>query len=161
MLFLIFIFFFQAEDGIRDLTVTGVQTCALPISTGVMAGVLGPDGRFVYYHDDAGGNELGHFVRIPFEGGAEVSLTPGVPPYPTFGLGVSGAGNRLGFVTAADGAYHVNVIDVAADGALGSPRRIHSRPRLLIGPVFSHDGAIAVLAASPEARSLRYELVAL
>src|SRR5205085_3720764 len=26
-----YIFFFQAEDGIRDLTVTGVQTCALPI----------------------------------------------------------------------------------------------------------------------------------
>src|SRR6266496_5948790 len=25
-------FFFQAEDGIRDLYVTGVQTCALPIS---------------------------------------------------------------------------------------------------------------------------------
>src|SRR2546430_17375819 len=28
-----FFFFFQAEDGIRDLTVTGVQTCALPILT--------------------------------------------------------------------------------------------------------------------------------
>src|SRR2546430_3020416 len=28
-----FFFFFQAEDGIRDLTVTGVQTCALPISS--------------------------------------------------------------------------------------------------------------------------------
>src|SRR6266481_4463439 len=27
-------FFFQAEDGIRDGTVTGVQTCALPISRG-------------------------------------------------------------------------------------------------------------------------------
>src|SRR5690606_40715197 len=27
-----FIFFFQAEDGIRDFHVTGVQTCALPIS---------------------------------------------------------------------------------------------------------------------------------
>src|SRR2546430_9215489 len=27
----VFFFFFQAEDGIRDLTVTGVQTCALPI----------------------------------------------------------------------------------------------------------------------------------
>src|SRR2546430_4708418 len=27
-----FFFFFQAEDGIRDLTVIGVQTCALPIS---------------------------------------------------------------------------------------------------------------------------------
>src|SRR2546427_7862275 len=29
--FFCFFFFFQAEDGIRDLTVTGVQTCALPI----------------------------------------------------------------------------------------------------------------------------------
>src|SRR5690606_39861868 len=28
------LFFFQAEDGIRDFHVTGVQTCALPISTG-------------------------------------------------------------------------------------------------------------------------------
>src|SRR2546427_4624999 len=27
----LFFFFFQAEAGIRDLTVTGVQTCALPI----------------------------------------------------------------------------------------------------------------------------------
>src|SRR6266498_4944711 len=27
-----FFFFFQAEDGIRDADVTGVQTCALPIS---------------------------------------------------------------------------------------------------------------------------------
>src|SRR5256886_11586137 len=27
----VWLFFFQAEDGIRDLTVTGVQTCALPI----------------------------------------------------------------------------------------------------------------------------------
>src|SRR5205809_3408456 len=31
--FLSFFFFFQAEDGIRDVAVTGVQTCALPIST--------------------------------------------------------------------------------------------------------------------------------
>src|SRR2546427_12848913 len=30
----LFFFFFQAEDGIRDLTVTGVQTCALPICPG-------------------------------------------------------------------------------------------------------------------------------
>src|SRR2546426_283439 len=34
-------FFFQAEDGIRDYKVTGVQTCALPISTiAVVAGVI-------------------------------------------------------------------------------------------------------------------------
>src|SRR3989440_12598132 len=32
---LFFFFFFQAEDGIRDLIVTGVQTCALPICSGM------------------------------------------------------------------------------------------------------------------------------
>src|SRR3989440_6496607 len=32
-----FLFFFQAEDGIRDLIVTGVQTCALPIWIGTPA----------------------------------------------------------------------------------------------------------------------------
>src|SRR3989449_9947493 len=32
-----FFFFFQAEDGIRDVAVTGVQTCALPISKGDVA----------------------------------------------------------------------------------------------------------------------------
>src|SRR5690606_40818816 len=31
---ILYVFFFQAEDGIRDFHVTGVQTCALPISTG-------------------------------------------------------------------------------------------------------------------------------
>src|SRR2546430_4034307 len=34
-------FFFQAEDGIRDLTVTGVQTCALPIWLRAPAGQRG------------------------------------------------------------------------------------------------------------------------
>src|SRR5690348_17623824 len=39
MFFIIFFFFFffQAEDGIRDGRVTGVQTCALPISAAVPA----------------------------------------------------------------------------------------------------------------------------
>src|SRR3989449_6905478 len=32
LLSMLFFFFFQAEDGIRDVAVTGVQTCALPIS---------------------------------------------------------------------------------------------------------------------------------
>src|SRR5690606_40397131 len=34
-------FFFQAEDGIRDFHVTGVQTCALPIFSTGMAAIFG------------------------------------------------------------------------------------------------------------------------
>src|SRR5205085_9424980 len=40
-------FFFQAEDGIRDLTVTGVQTCALPIYFGKLDWEPTTDDRFV------------------------------------------------------------------------------------------------------------------
>src|SRR5205809_2960192 len=38
-------FFFQAEDGIRDVAVTGVQTCALPISTLEQLSPLGVQAR--------------------------------------------------------------------------------------------------------------------
>src|SRR5689334_23776723 len=40
MCILVFFFFFQAEDGIRDGTVTGVQTCALPIFAPFVASTL-------------------------------------------------------------------------------------------------------------------------
>src|SRR3712207_7599643 len=33
-------FFFQAEDGIRDIGVTGVQTCALPILPSALSGLM-------------------------------------------------------------------------------------------------------------------------
>src|SRR5690554_7669246 len=38
-------FFFQAEDGIRDADVTGVQTCALPISSMIWSGLTAPLAR--------------------------------------------------------------------------------------------------------------------
>src|SRR5256885_16277736 len=43
-----FFFFFQAEDGIRDYKVTGVQTCALPIW---VPAVLDQDGRVLVEAD--------------------------------------------------------------------------------------------------------------
>src|SRR5256886_14847139 len=48
-------FFFQAEDGIRDLTVTGVQTCALPIWNRAIAVVGEPGNSLVAYVGAASG----------------------------------------------------------------------------------------------------------
>src|SRR6266436_2917357 len=39
-------FFFQAEDGIRDVAVTGVQTCALPIFSRSLAGNVAVNAGF-------------------------------------------------------------------------------------------------------------------
>src|SRR5207237_6756586 len=44
VLFTFFFFFFQAEDGIRDSSVTGVQTCALPICLSLGAAIYIPYG---------------------------------------------------------------------------------------------------------------------
>src|SRR5271165_7028387 len=63
---LIFFFFFQAEDGIRDFHVTGVQTCALPISGARKA--------------------LDLRIEVPVESMTEPGLTSGTPE--------GGAGDR-------------------------------------------------------------------
>src|SRR2546429_6470074 len=67
-------FFFQAEDGIRDVAVTGVQTCALPIWTQprearLLLVVLGADlyerSEAAHAHGDglAGGGVLAELAR--------------------------------------------------------------------------------------------------
>src|SRR5437762_12540219 len=58
------IFFFQAEDGIRDTSVTGVQTCALPIF--LMLGADGLDIHFIH-------------VRSKHENALPVIVTHGWP----------------------------------------------------------------------------------
>src|SRR2546430_12321785 len=52
------VFFFQAEDGIRDLTVTGVQTCALPICL-----LIGDKGK-LFSPDDYGAK---FFIKLKDE----------------------------------------------------------------------------------------------
>src|SRR2546422_1234265 len=44
------VFFFQAEDGIRDVAVTGVQTCALPISVKINYELLGNQLPHIHWH---------------------------------------------------------------------------------------------------------------
>jgi len=42
---------------------------------------LSPDGRWCYYLKDEHGNEIGHYVRMPYEGGEPEDITPEMPPY--------------------------------------------------------------------------------
>src|SRR5256885_2444672 len=73
----ILFFFFQAEDGIRDYKVTGVQTCALPIC-GMHASVsdIGDNGNVV------GSSEMGDGTRHAFKwtlagGSVDLGTLPG------------------------------------------------------------------------------------
>src|SRR5260370_27121039 len=55
MFMFIFFFFFQAEDGIRDSSVTGVQTCALPIYHGRDAAFVSDAAFDAFRHELLGG----------------------------------------------------------------------------------------------------------
>src|SRR6266498_486439 len=84
-------FFFQAEDGIRDADVTGVQTCALPISGGLYYGE--PRGR------DSGGAGAVNTLRYT---AAEIKRVARVA--------FESARQRRGHVTSVDKA---NVLEVS------------------------------------------------
>src|SRR2546427_11209482 len=78
---MLFFFFFQAEDGIRDLTVTGVQTCALPILQRLRDAAVGIDSAgFVsgYRGSPLGGFDLELWRARKHLEAAKVKFTPGL-----------------------------------------------------------------------------------
>src|SRR5438046_6033722 len=69
------LFFFQAEDGIRDWSVTGVQTCALPILSGFVPGRI---------------NRVSEVLRMPGGKAAHVAMAlKGLGATPTW-IGFAG-----------------------------------------------------------------------
>src|SRR3989344_582298 len=64
---------------------------------GQLFGSLSPNGNFVFYLDDRGGKEHGHFVRVPFSGGKSVDITPALPEYYSYSVSVSDDGKVASF----------------------------------------------------------------
>ena len=105
------------RSGVHHLYTWDVHTGSLRQLTdrpgGVIFGVISPDGSYVYYLNDQQGNEIGHYVRVPFEGGLPQDLTPEMPPYsPSFDLQVSRVGNLVGFTVASDEGYSLYCIQL-------------------------------------------------
>ncbi|MFN8485544.1 MAG: prolyl oligopeptidase family serine peptidase [Anaerolineae bacterium] len=152
-------------SGVYQLHAWDVPAGALrPLTAhpeGKLFGALAPDGRHVYYLEDAGGNEIGHYVRVPFEGGAPQDITPDLPPYATMGLAISRSGARLGFTVADAEGFHLYVMDMGPNGEPGTPRALWHGRRLAAGPALSADGAIAVMASTERSAKPQYSLVAI
>src|SRR2546422_1470119 len=92
-------FFFQAEDGIRDVAVTGVQTCALPICEGLLLEV---SGQRLSLHAES----------------KEIIFPPGAGGLPTIKIGVLYKG-RLEGNAAVDGRQTLHYQDRNFPGRAG------------------------------------------
>jgi hypothetical protein len=89
-------------------------------ANGIAVAALSPDGRFVYFHDDQMGNELGHVVRMPWEGGDAVDITPDMPAYAFGGIELSLDGSRIALMTATREGFIAYTAPLDADANIGA-----------------------------------------
>lgn len=145
---------------------TGELRCLTEQSEGVWAALLSPDGHSIYYLADQQGDEIGHFVRIPYDGGPPEDLTPDMTPYTSpfesdvFGFACSQDGTTLGFSTATAESFHFYVM--ASETASGQriPRNLYTASALFVGPKLSYGGELAVLALTESGGGMQYSLLA-
>ena len=128
---------------------------------GQLFGALAPDGRFVYYLNDALGNEIGHYARLPYQGGDLEDITPDLSPYSPVGIGFSQSGNLIGMVVANQDGFHCYMLPLGVGGSLGMLKSLHHSATLMFGPSLSFDGEIAVLASSERSGKVQFSALAL
>ena len=148
------------RNGVMQLYAWNVVTGDLQQLTdkpvGMRTGVLSADGEYVYYMRDDGGNETGHYVRIPFAGGPQEDLTPDLGPYHSYQIEQSFCGNILSMRIADPSGL---MLYVFAPGQ--TPRQIYKSQNLFYGPSLSYDGEIVVIASTEGTHSLDTRLLAL
>jgi dienelactone hydrolase len=115
---------------------------------GAMFGMISPDGRFIYYLKDNGGNEIGHFVRVPFEGDEPKDITPEMPPYSAFGMSSSRAGNMLSSCISNSEGFHAFVWKVNKQGVIGTPQELYHSRKIMFGPTLSYAGEVGIIMSS-------------
>lgn len=154
------------EDSVIQVYAWDVPTGALrrltDHSSGVFEGWIAADGRHVYYLQDEQGNELGHLVRVPFEGGAIEDVTLDLTPYTLRGVGMSASGNMVALNPVNGDGFQVYCVPLDADAALGTPRQVYQNKFESWFSELSHDGSIVALISSERAGGQRrYSTVAL
>jgi dipeptidyl aminopeptidase/acylaminoacyl peptidase len=127
---------------------------------GIVYALISPDGEHVYFQRDEHGNEVGHWVRVPFSGGAVEDISPDLPPYSSWGFSFSADGRNVVFLAVYDNIFHVYRLRLSPDGTIGAPELIHRSSAYLGEPVLSPDGAVCVVASTERAGKLQFSLLA-
>ena len=121
---------------------------------------LAADGRYIYYLRDEKGNEIGHFVRMSYEGDDPQDLTPDLPPYSSSSIAISDSADWLAFIAAYNHRFYVYVLEQHADGGLEPARLIYESERFIQKVSLSADGRVLVIASSERSGRFEFDLLA-
>ena len=146
------------KDGIYQLYAWDVSSNSLTQVThqpaGVTRGIISSDGKHIYYLKDESGNEIGHFVKVPFSGSDPEDISPGLPPYSSFDIFQSRAGDTLGFIPAGKDGFKVYIKSNDS-----KPQLIHHSESIIREPVLSCDGKFLAFCSSERTKNLDTSLV--
>lgn len=150
-------------SGTYELYAYNLQSDSLRRATsrpsGTMYAIVSPDGRHIYYVNDKSGNETGHIVRVPFEGGKEAQdMTPDMPEYTLVDPTIDGTSSHLGVTIPGPNGFDSYIVDIA-DERPGKPRVICRSRKTSFGPVFSQDGKVSVVASTERFGGLDFSLI--
>jgi dipeptidyl aminopeptidase/acylaminoacyl peptidase len=136
---------------------TGAMTQLTHADRGTVLAYLAEDGRTLLTLDDEGGNEIGHWVSIPVQGGAKTDLTPDMPGYSSWAVAVDRAGAQVAIAISTDDGTEVWIASATGDAA---PRRFRAVRGVVLALAFSSNGKTLVYLSSEPTGSNTYALVA-
>jgi Tol biopolymer transport system component len=147
------------KDGVMQLyaweTDSGALRQLTDLPAGVVDGMLSADGEHVYYLRDEGGNEIGHFVRVPFGGGSAEDVTPDLPQYTPVQINQSSSGNVIGAQVAEPDGHKLYLWTINS-----KPHQIYKCQLPALGLSISCGGEFAVIATMLGGESLDTQLLA-
>ena len=148
------------KDGVYQLYAWDTETNHLAqlthVEAGVFRGSISADGEHVYYLRDRRGDEIGHYVRLPFSGGEPEDITPDLPDYASHSFSESDSGNARGFAAVYDKGFHF----IIHDRRHVKPVFTRTKQALSFGPYLSQDAEIAIIASTEKTGSAEYALEA-
>jgi WD40 repeat protein len=150
-----------------DLT-SGTLSQLTHAATGTVLAHLVADGTGVLFVQDQGGNEVGHWVRVPFSGGTAQDLTPSMAPYSSWTVAASPDGSAYAIAVAGDDGTSVLRVESNDPDEPSTPNGVEEEAAplvhvkgLVLDQVFSADGSFLAMLSSEPTGSNTYALVAL
>lgn len=124
--------------------------------SGTTRGYISADGAYIYYMQSEQGHNIGHFFRVPFEGGQPEDLTPQMPAYSSFYITEAHSGAAMGFLALNQQGFQIFVRDRATGEQLFS----YQDQVMCVGPLLSHDGDVVAIATTERSQTTDFMLEA-